>query len=119
MRIKIQVCKMVEQDNYEKGCIGKSSDFGIIDTHDVNTLNEAYIWCTSSFGSAAIFDNRFEIQRMENDDGYTPSSHEMTDFKDGKIDLWAATYSCYLSKVEETKITNLDLIAAFPELEQL
>jgi len=50
--------------------------------------------------------NRIDIEKMENGDGYTPSESEIEDWKQGKIKLWAARYTFFVEEVER-KEANL------------
>jgi hypothetical protein len=116
------VIKTIEEDSFNGGCIvGTFQDFGVIETFKASTLTDIVKLLESNYGqSPSIFEdetNRLEIQRTENKEGYQASSTDLIQFKEGGINLWAATYSCYIEKImandellDEFKSLNLETI---------
>lgn len=117
MKYEVKVFKSIEKDSWANGCaLTGGQDFGCIEKREFKTLNEAFSYVDSFGTEPFIFDDRIEIQATENDDGVSPSNAEINAFKEGKIDLWCANYSFYVSKVERTELSHADLVAAFPNL---
>lgn len=112
-KLKIDIMKTVEIDNFEKGCIGGSHDFGIIETKFFKNLSEVenFIDDFSCSGEAFIFENRVEFCLLEDRNGWPVELHDNTykKFKAGKIDLWAANYSLYISEIFENEFDNTKL----------
>ena len=102
---QVNVMKISEEDDYEKGIIGRGTMFGIVETHNAPTLEGLVQWLKDTYEeSPYVFcgeDNRLEIQRMENASGEKASKSELEKFKTGHVRLWAATYSCYVVKITE------------------
>ena len=121
--IQVKVFKIAEQDNFENGCGfegSKSTDFGMIVKEEFSDMRKALEFCKSfdEANSVIIFDGRLEMQRQENGAANAPTKEEYELFRTGKIDLWLANYSCYLTKIERTPLGNEELKAAFPELSE-
>jgi hypothetical protein len=118
LKFQVSVCKSVEKDSFENGCsLTGGQDFGCIEKPEFKTIEDAFSFIQTFGTEPSIFDDRIEIQAMENDDGQTPSEKEMRQFKQGILDLWLARYSFYITRVERTDFGHSDLVAAFPNLE--
>lgn len=117
-KIQVLVTKMVEMDDFKNGCDSTTcQDFGIIEKIEAETLLEALEKIKSSYGTPMHFDDRLELQILENADGEIASSSEMQKFEAGEINLWAASYSFYFSEITIEKIQGETLRESFPNLE--
>ena len=120
---KVQICKMIEKDNFKNGCDPDTTqDHGIIETFQAQNNSEILekIKSFSYNNELYIFENRIEFQRLENNNGFCVGDNdiEYQDFKNGKIDLWNAMYSVYISEITENEIENEKLKTLFPELKE-
>ena len=104
------VAKMIEEDNYDHGILlnGKFADFGIIADHfRAGSIRKLLEKIADFFGISADdmeyddCNNCFVWDKEENDAGEEASRAEMERFKAGKINLWAARYSCEVRRVSE------------------
>jgi hypothetical protein len=105
------VIKTIEQDNYNEGCIGGTfQDLGVITEFKEDDLKQIIIDLKQLYSvDPCIFDgenNRVEIQMTENEYGDKASKKELEQWGRGSINLWVATYSCYIEKI----ISNDDLL---------
>lgn len=102
---QVNVVKISEEDDYEKGIIGRGTMFGLVETHNSPTLEGLVQWLKDIYEETPyVFEgenNRLEIQRMENASGEKATKSEIERFKTGHVRLWAATYSCYVAKITE------------------
>lgn len=106
MKYQAQICKMIEEDNYENGCVGKAQDFGVFATVESPTLSKLIgeIECYVRLDGAEEFEGRIETQQTENDRGELAGLSELALWKENKIRLWCASYSIYIQKVEITDL---------------
>lgn len=117
LRFKVAVCKSIEKDSWANGCDPDSGQYlGCIETQSFGTMDAAFSFIHSFGNEPFIFDDRVEIQVMEDDDGNKASSVLMEGFKEGRFDLWLANYSFYVTKIERTELVHADLVRAFPNL---
>lgn len=115
MKYQVKIFAYSEKDTYEEGCIGFSRDSGCIDVSVFKTPEEV-VKHLQVYGEVYRFENRLEVQRMENANNYEPSKRELEQWKLGKCDLYCATYSAYISiitDIDETELTKL-----FPEVRE-
>lgn len=116
-QIKVSVYKSVELDDYEKGCLLEGgSDFGCIETFKTDSMNEA-LKIIKSYGEPCIFDDRLDVQKMENSDGYEPMEYQVEEWKKGNRKLYLARYSFYFSEITTKPLSQVDLIHGFSTLE--
>ena len=108
--------KMAERDNYEKGCYGPAQDSFVNFSIKVKTLAEILkiienvIGCERDAISVNACDEpgRIDAQVMENDQGLQPTAREWENFKAGRLDLWACTYSFQFDEVTRTSAKFLE-----------
>jgi hypothetical protein len=113
----VNVLKHSEVDIFEDGCQPDTSmEFGTIEIFKVDTVDEILESVKNYGAEPYIFEDRLEVQRLENSDGSEATPHEIERWKIGKIKLWAVSYSFYISMVKEEQATNEKLILAFPHL---
>lgn len=123
--IQVSVCKTVEIDNYENGCdMDSMRDFGIVETFKSkgssnNTIKELVRDITERYGKPCHFDDRLEVQRMENDLGQLANEREIEAWKKNEITLYAVSYSFYFSYVTTEDFKSGLLKDILPELEDL
>lgn len=116
-QIQVNVYKSVELDDYEKGCLLEGgSDFGCIDTFKTNSMNEA-LELIKSYGEPSIFDDRIDVQKMENGDGNEPMEYQIEEWKKGNRKMYLANYTFYFSEVTTKSLKQSDLVKAFPNVE--
>ena len=111
--------KNAEVDDWEKGCIGPSSD-AIVDVSFASAnLSSLLDEVARFFGlktEELVLDaceelGRIDVCRMENAEGDEPTPSEIEEWKAGKRQMWYATYSGY---VQECR--NISAIPIAPRL---
>lgn len=116
-QIQVNVYKSVELDDYENGCLLEGgSDFGCIDTFKTNSMNEA-LELIKTYGEPCIFDDRIDVQKMENGDGNEPMEYQIEEWKKGNRKMYLANYTFYFSEVTTKSLKQSDLVKAFPNVE--
>lgn len=111
---RIEVSKMTQIDNYNSGCIGNHTDYGIIESRYFPDLNDALKFITEDYGVPEIYNNRLELSITENALGDKPSQEHLERWKNGEIELWCADYTFYISEISSLNYENIK--NAFPNL---
>jgi hypothetical protein len=100
--------KMAEEDSWEHGCvIGTESSSNYDETFEADSLDKLLVQLKDHFDvtmDAILLDScdeagRIDIQRIETGDSDVPSAVELCAWKQGKLKLWAATYTYYVEVV--------------------
>lgn len=102
--------------NFENGCGIKNYSHGLIDTLEAKDAYDLIKKITCSYGTPCVFENRLIVQRTENADNHEPSIRELASWKEGKTELYLATYNIYVSEVKRIEDK---LYWIFPGLEIL
>lgn len=114
MNYQISINKMVTEDNYEEGEIGLTTDHGYITKLEVTDLANAPMEIAQFLGcnvdELTVYENQVEYQRLENGEGWKAYPSEVATWKEGKTQLWSASFSCYITEVSSKEITNKELI---------
>lgn len=107
--LSANIIKFVERDNFENGRVADTAQVGSIDVEIKGKNKAAFIANLLEFcncdESALTIDpcdddpSRIDVQTTENDDGRPPTESQLTDWKAGRIDLWAVTYTAYVEEV--------------------
>lgn len=118
--IKLSVYKMTTLDNFKHGCGVESNDHGCIHTQKFNDFESAkrYLMAIDRTTPLSILDDHLVSSTHENDDGNTPMTKQLNEWRDGKRDLWLCDYSYYLTIVTEQELSESDITNHFPELKQ-
>lgn len=106
------VMKYVEQDDFDKGCIGNNSECSISINLRSATIEDLLKQFASFFGvevkdlSLDVCDEigRIEAQLQENDDGNEPSQAQLHAWKQGEGRMWAATYTGYVYECKPVSV---------------
>ena len=110
---KVEVSKLTELDNYETGCDGKPTDHGVVfkfKSSDLDLVKDRLQQYTNiELAKCEPYETRLEYSTLELDDGSLPNEHQLSLFQKGKIKLWLASYSIYLSEVIKNEL-NADLL---------
>lgn len=109
---KVEISKLTEQDHYNDGCDPTTTqDHGVIWNFQSSDLQ--LVWdriksqspiSIESLTSAEPFENRLETSQLEDGTGSEASKSQIEAWKQGKLELYHASYSIYLSLVEKTEI---------------
>jgi hypothetical protein len=103
--------KFAEIDDYENGCLPETAiNFRIDVKFKADTVDDLLEDIKNYFGvdDDAIELNscdeigRIDIATLENADGYNANESEIELWKQGKIELWACTYTYYVDEVKRT-----------------
>lgn len=113
--LEIAVCKMITRDNYKEGCDPSSAkDLGQIALYSnqgVEDVANIIKFFTGDRNTPTVFDDRIEVNVMENAEGFEPTKEEVALFEKGEVRLWIADYSFYVSK--KIPLNQDDLLEAF------
>lgn len=94
----VHVIKDVEEDHFDKGCIGKRSTV-MAERVDIvaDSLPDLLKAIAERFGLTldylSIDGNRVSVNRLENASGYAPSASQETRWKAGQLRMYLADYS--------------------------
>ena len=108
--------KIAELDNFEEGCIEGIND-SYFDMHisaqDVPALVKQIISFIGAEDDSVSLDSceevgRIDIQKTENAEGNDPTARELSDWKAGRINLYAVTYTCYVEEVTRNRVKLSD-----------
>ena len=102
------ISKFAEQDDFENGCIGNSSDSYIEVTLKSATREDSIAQFASFVGVKAedvetdVCEEvgRIECGKMENAEGYEASENELAGFREGNTVLFYAVYTAYVMACE-------------------
>ena len=104
-----KLIKHIERDNFEKGCcIGTarawSIDVEIKGKDKASFIANLLAFCGGDESAMMIAPceddpSRVDVQTTENDDGRPPTESQLAEWKAGRIDLWAVTYTAYVEEV--------------------
>lgn len=107
--LSAKLIKCIERDNFENGCLYDTACWGSMDVEikgkDKASLIANLLEFCACDESALTIDpcdddpSRIDVQTTENDDGRPPTERQLTDWKAGRIDLWAVTYTAYVEVV--------------------
>ena len=98
--------KLIDQDDYEKGCIGQTTMFDGRDTFESDDLNALIDKLKEFSGHDDILLNscdeigRIDIQGLEDTYSCPPTNSEIEQWKKGEKILYAVTYTFYVYKCE-------------------
>ena len=103
--------KMVEEDDYEKGCLPETSFMVTMDVEFKAQTTDRIIKQVENFFAVEREDilvnacdepGRLDVQVLENGHGYTASESEIEDWKQGLVKLYAVCYSFNLYEQNPT-----------------
>lgn len=112
--------KLAEEDSYEHGCIGKTQYNSGTDEFSAYTIPELLKkiqrhFCIEDNGvllDSCEEDGRLDLQCMENDDGMTASPSDMIEWRQGKLRLWAVTYTVTVERVTRETVALSEAAAS-------
>ena len=115
--LEIAVCKMVQQDDFAHGCNPSTmQDKGEIAKYENQSIEDVaniINFFTGGRNKPTVYEDRIEVSVSETDKGEAPTPEDEDLFEQGKIKLYVADYSFYITKVERTSYTQNDLLEAF------
>lgn len=113
--------KFYEEDIYEEGCIPKTG--GMIDGREVftgSTIEEVIKKCMDFVGVDSMDsclldsceeDGRLDIQTLETDGSITANDSQIKQWKEGKLRLWASTYTFNIQQVTRKDVSLLQKVS--------
>ena len=112
--------KLAEEDSYEHGCTGKPIYNSGTDDFSAGTIPELLkkiqrFFCVEDNGvllDSCEEDGRLDLQCMENDDGCIPCESEKQQWKEGKLRLWAVTYTVTVERVARETVALSEAAAS-------
>ena len=106
MYIVMGIAKVWEEDDYVNGCIGKQHykeiniSFRSADLKGLLNKLRGFTGCDDILLNSCEEQGRVDLQGYETVDGSPASESDMQLWKDGKIKLYAVTYTAYVYKEE-------------------
>ena len=107
--------KFAEEDNYDHGCIGQSSCTDIDYRMTSATIDNLLAQIANFVGcelkdlelNSCDEDGRVDCSVTENGDGYPATKQELTQWREGKIKLYYAVYSCHVTESTPFRIPTV------------
>lgn len=115
MYIITEIRKEAQRDSFGQGCYGDILSSGISEIIKAETLRDLIADLKNLVGcldnnsltlDACEEKGRIDIQFLETSESSSPSDKDLKDWKDGKCDLWAVTYTVYVYKTELVSLSN-------------
>ena len=103
--------KMAELNDYKEGCVGNTKHSSLPMEIKADTIEGVKDRVINWFGvtlpdvdfNSCDEDGRVDIQLMENGEGDRATKSELIQWKDGKLDLYACTYTGQLEQLTEVE----------------
>lgn len=117
--------KHYEQDVFKDGCLPETAS--CISGDDIftgKTPKEIIKECMDFVGVVDINDclldscenkGRLDIQTLETDDSLKPSEHQINEWKNENLRLWACTYIFDIKKITEKDVSIINELAHFKQ----
>lgn len=106
---QVTISKITELDHFENGCDPDTTqDHGVIfkfKSSDLQMLKDRIkTHADIDLSDAEEVEGRLETSKLETSEGYTANSVSIKDWQDGRISLYNAQFSIYLSEIVETEL---------------
>jgi len=103
--------RLVEEDDFEKGCCGKVQEYPVDLIFKNSSLDGLIQDLQEAFGPHSLVepcrDGYLEFQRLEDVAGHEPTHSKLELWKASVVKLYNAIYTFEVSKVEEVDLESL------------
>lgn len=108
-RYRCEILKITEVDTYKDGCDPNTTmDHGVVHSQTTSSLEHIKRDVENTFqcklSELESFENRLEFSNLENAAGEPATTFEIDRWKKGKLRLFLAQYSIYMTEVLETEV---------------